>query len=113
MRACCCALPSLGASTVVKPRLPTLLSPSSVKALKVTPYTIEEAERAAGMGSYIAPTETAVPDVAVGDNRAGDVADEDILQAAEVEVARQALAEAEEVARAAKAEAEAMALDED
>ena len=83
-----------------------------VKELKVTPYTVEEAERAAGMGNYIAPTKTAVPDVAVGDNRSGEVPDEAILHAAEIAAAQKALDESEEAARAAKAAADAMEDDE-
>lgn len=39
---------------------PTFLSPR-LKQLSVEPYSQEEAERAAGMGSYVPPQRLAVP----------------------------------------------------
>lgn len=41
-------------------QLPTPLS-SRLKQLSVEPYSQEEAERAAGMGSYVPPQRLAVP----------------------------------------------------
>lgn len=41
-------------------RSPTLLSPR-LKQLSVEPYSQEEAERAAGMGSYVQPQRLGVP----------------------------------------------------
>lgn len=69
----------------------------------MTPYTLEEAERAAGVGNYYPPQHTPVPNVSVGANEDGAVADEDILAAAEVAVAEKAAAEAAESAAAAAA----------
>ena len=46
-------------------------------ALKTEPYTIEEAERAAGMGSYVAPTkrkmETLIPSAVTAEETLADV----------------------------------------
>lgn len=42
-------------------QLPTALFSPRLKQLSVEPYTQEEAERAAGMGSYVPPQRLAVP----------------------------------------------------
>ena len=45
--------------------------------MKTEPYTIEEAERAAGMGSYVAPTkrkmETLIPSAVTAEETLADV----------------------------------------
>ena len=53
---------SAGHTGVASGQLPTviLLSPR-LKQLSVEPYSQEEAERAAGMGSYVTPQRLAVP----------------------------------------------------
>lgn len=43
-----------------------------LKALQTEPYTQEEAERAAGMGSYIAPQPVSVSTQSVADNMQED-----------------------------------------
>ena len=48
-----------------------------MKALEIEPYTIEESERAAGMGSYVNPRkrkiETYVPDAVKSGETIGDI----------------------------------------
>lgn len=73
-------------------------------ALKTEPYTIEEAERAAGMGSYIQPgkrkMETLVPEAAKNRETLADVKKRARLEAPEA-AAAVAAAEAPEAAQAA------------